>query len=188
MKLTLVRHGESKQNQVLHQSKDPNAIVFKLADPDLTEIGLQQAQYTGKHLATQEPLEIWVSQLTRANQTLAEIKPFVPNAKITCLAELNEKNEQVFGVREREPLQEFAKRVEQFRQTLEQRDRDLVIVGHSMFISVLTSLLLGEPIQDPLIYRNPNCAITRLERKAAWIKHCQGSVDHIPIELRTGHE
>lgn len=187
MNLTLIRHGESRQNQILHQSKNPDAVVHKTANPELTELGLTQAWFTGQHFATWRLRYIWVSDLDRANQTLSKMLPFMPKAHVTTYGELNEKNERVRGVRERESLEEFTKRVELFKKDfLDKRNGNLFIIGHSMFISVLTSLLLGEPVQEPLVYRNPNCAVTQFERKEKWTMLCQGSVEHLPEHLRTG--
>lgn len=42
--LTLVRHGESEQNKILHSTKNPELLKFKIANPGLTETGLAQAR------------------------------------------------------------------------------------------------------------------------------------------------
>lgn len=187
MKLTLIRHGESTENQILDQSETPDTVVPRSANPKLTKRGLLQAYHTGVHFTTWRLRYIWVSELDRAMQTLNIMLPMMPKSHVVTLPELNEKNERQRGIREKETLEEFTKRVQVFKEAfLDRRRGDLFIVGHSMFISILTSLLLGEPVQEPLVYRNPNCAVTRLERQEGWKLLCQGSVEHIPEHLQTG--
>jgi broad specificity phosphatase PhoE len=187
MKLILVRHGESTENERLHQGGDPTAA--KVADPDLTSRGYQQAYVTGGFLKDTQTKHIWTSCLKRARLTAGCIRDFQLDAKITQMPELNEKNEKDTGRRRKETIEEFARRVALFRGVVDMRQEDLIIVGHSLFISILTSLLLNEPVREPLVYRNPNCAITRFDREnGQWKLLEQGSIDHLSPQLRTGVE
>lgn len=185
MKLILVRHGESTENQKLHEGGDPAAA--KSADPTLTLMGFRQAHATKKFLKDTPTMHIWTSCLQRAAKTADCIRDFRFGIKFITTSELNEKNERVAGIREKETMQEFTERVVKFRELVEFHEEDLLIVGHSVFISVLTSLLLNEPVQEPLAYRNPNCAITRFEREdGKWKLLEQGSVEHLSKHIRTG--
>lgn len=193
MKLILIRHGESVQNQILHQSKTPDGIVSKIADPELTQLGKQQAKITGLFLANEDLGEIMTSALQRAvatTNTIVEFNTRTPLVRIW--PQINEKNEELTGTRIAETMEAFIRRVLLIFRSIVERQSDLTVVGHSAFISVLTSCLLGESLQeDSLVYRNPNCAITRFERTetpsgVVWKMLCQGSVDHLPVELRSG--
>lgn len=185
--LILVRHGESEQNKILHSTKNPELLKFKIANPGLTETGLAQARCTGFHLASDEESEVWVSELDRAQSTLEAIMRYLPNARTIVKPELNEKNEINVGKREPETLAVFKNRVYEFAKQLTNLDRPLLIVGHSVFFSILTSHLLGEEIDEP-VYRNPNCAITQFLKNpnGTWSMTRQGSVEHIPESIRTG--
>jgi len=189
MELTLVRHGESEQNRILHSSENPEAITFKLANPNLTEVGIEQAKRTGEHLATKKLTGCFVSALARAQQTSDHITKHIFAIHLYSTTNLNEKNEKVCGLLEREPMDEFIERVRKFKENVLENSsyKQTLVIGHSVFFSVLTSLLLEEPVQEPLVYRNPNCAITRFRRQdGKWVLLCQGSVDHLPEELQTG--
>lgn len=189
MELTLVRHGESEQNRILHTSDNPEAITFKLANPNLTELGVEQAKHTGEYLATRKLTGCFVSALARAQQTSSHITKHIFAIHLYTTTNLNEKNEKVCGVRESESMEEFIERVRRFKENVLENSsyKQTLVIGHSVFFSVLTSLLLEEPVQEPLVYRNPNCAITRFRREnGKWKLVCQGSVDHLPEELRTG--
>jgi broad specificity phosphatase PhoE len=185
MKLILVRHGESTENQKLHEGGDPTA--SKTPNPPLTKIGFQQAYETGGHLRATPTLRLWTSLLQRARYTADCIRDFQPDIDLTGMPDLNEKNERVAGVRRKETMEEFTERVAQFRGLIDDCEVDVLVVGHSVFISVLTSLLLNESVQEPLVYRNPNCAITRFEREdGKWKLLEQGSVEHLSEHIRTG--
>lgn len=191
--LTCVRHGESAENLVLHQSDNPEAIHLHRANPPLTDTGRMQAVHTAKQLVKlvqpEQRLLVWTSKLDRAISTAA---PLIEELEKTGIAfeyqerlDLNEKKESVVGVKDNETLIEFISRVKKFFQQINIDDSThLIIVGHSVFISVLTSLMENPLHQfDDLVYFNPNCAITRFVKQQLVM---QGSIDHLPIDLRTG--
>lgn len=187
MKLIIVRHGESTENRKSHEVG--RHVSPKEANPSITQVGAIQALVTGEFLKTHRVAEIWCSSLKRASETAKIIHIKQPGAEFRIMSELHEKSEREVGVRNSEALDEFIDRVWIFLRLLNECNHDLMIVGHSMFISVLTSLLLGETVQEPPIYRNPNCAITTFERQeGVWKMLEQGSVEHLPAHLRTGVE
>ncbi|MBN2880675.1 histidine phosphatase family protein [Candidatus Woesearchaeota archaeon] len=79
-KLTIIRHGQSEQNVALDLFQDNLEEILKkqkqIRDQDikLTDIGIWQAQETGKYLATQEQYDIcFVSPYVRTLQTAENI-------------------------------------------------------------------------------------------------------------------
>jgi phosphoserine phosphatase len=198
MKLILIRHGQSRQNEELETSSSLYESQPRQADSPLTLTGLEQARYTGQFLATEPLGVIFTSTLDRARRTANEIQTRGHKyLAITEIQELNEKNERTKGIHQSETMEDFTKRVRAFYELIIEpykrnylkypNTQNITIVGHSVFISVLTSILLDEPVQTPLMYRNPNCAITRFEcLEGKWVMLCQGSVAHLLEELQTG--
>jgi phosphoserine phosphatase len=198
MKLILIRHGQSRQNEILEKSSTFYELQPKQADSPLTQTGLEQARYTGQFLATEPLGVIFTSTLDRARRTANEIQTRGHKyLAITETQELNEKNERTKGIHQPETTEDFTKRVRAFHDLIIEpykrnflkytQTENITIVGHGVFISVLTSILLGELIQTPLVYRNPNCAITRFEcSEGKWVMLCQGSVTHLLKEIQTG--
>jgi broad specificity phosphatase PhoE len=191
--LTCVRHGESAENLILHQAENPEAVHLRQANPPLTDTGRAQAAHTAKHLVKlihpSHRLLVWTSQLDRAISTTA---PLLEELRLAGVpfeyqerADLNEKKESIVGVKDNESLAAFIPRVEKFVRSLDiEESTHVLIVGHSVFISVLTSLLENPDQQlDDLVYCNPNCGITRFERQKLLV---QGSIDHLPTALQTG--
>jgi len=191
--LTCVRHGESAENLVLHLAQDPEAVQLHRANPPLTDTGKAQAAHTAKHLVETiqrgQRVLVWTSQLDRAISTAAPLLEQLDLAKIPYeyqeRADLNEKKERFVGVKDNESLAAFIPRVAAFAKQLAIDDSDyLVIVGHSVWISVLTSLLVNPDVAlDDLVYCNPNCGITRFQDGQL---QTQGSVNHLPAALQTG--
>jgi len=191
--LTCIRHGESAENLILHQAQDPEAVQLRRANAPLTDTGRIQAQHTAKHLATVlqpgQRIRVWTSQLDRAIDTAAPLLVELKLARIPYeyqeRADLNEKKESTVGIKDDESLQAFIPRVAAFVKQLPLSDSDhLVIVGHSVFISVLTSLLtMPEQPLDDLVYCNANCAITCFQNSQLLT---QGSIEHLPVVLQTG--
>ena len=198
--LICVRHGESRANVILHQlpRQEREAVVLEEANPPLSEIGLKQAEELGVFLADElreapKPLRILTSQLQRTCQTAQPLVDQLQNQEFTLerWSDLNEKHERVVGVRQRETLQEFISRVKPVAQKLlaQQWEGTTVLVGHSVFISALISILLNPSVElEDLVYRNPNCAITRFLRdeQGKVTLLMQGSVEHLSPDIRTG--
>lgn len=179
MKLVLIRHAESTNNSS-GTYYEPNA--------PLSTFGVEQARYTAQFLAAESLGDIITSTLDRARCTAEEIGRGQPKSTVVSLPDFNEKDEHVRGLRRPETIDAFVVRVERAkREIIDPWNVDTTIVGHSVFLSVLTCLLLNEPLQTPLCYRNENCSITRFERiNGKWIMQCQGDVSHLPSYLRTG--
>lgn len=62
MEVYLVRHGQSVNNALMENQ------LLRVADPELTEIGKQQAQHTAHHLANALNLEHWVIEQNGTRQ------------------------------------------------------------------------------------------------------------------------
>ena len=193
--LVCVRHGESTENEILHTTANPNGIVLHGADAALTALGQQQAQVTAMALSAElvSPVVVWTSELQRTIDTaeplVHQLRAQGKEVTVQHLGELNEKKERVRGKRIAEPLVDFVERVRPVaRRVLADWPEQLVIVGHSVFISVLTSLLLRGPDAswDDLDYRNPNCAVTRFAKRGAIALVTQADISHLPVELQTG--
>jgi broad specificity phosphatase PhoE len=198
--LICIRHGESDANLVLHQlpADQRDAVGCHVANPGLTETGHKQAAATAGFLASDlagKPIRLITSQLQR---TILTSEPIVAalqasGSKVTVerWKSLNEKHEKTVGERIRETLPEFLERVKPVARRLADLDFQdtVIVVGHSVFISALTSFLLEPNVElVDLKYRNPNCAITIFMKptsdKIQLVQ--QGSVAHLPLEIQTG--
>lgn len=62
MNIYIIRHGEAKKDSVFNFEGYPDA--------DLTEVGLKQAQLTGKHISTVPFDAIYSSDLKKSNANL----------------------------------------------------------------------------------------------------------------------
>ena len=73
-KFIFVRHGEATHNVAFNVAKDQSVFLDPThEDASLTELGVKQAQTTGKALFSYKLLDIWCSPLTRCIQTAEEI-------------------------------------------------------------------------------------------------------------------
>lgn len=89
-----VRHAESEQNQIIHQSKDQYIDTLKrMYDPELTVLGRHQAKITAEYLCRmlniyypKVKIECWGIPFRRVSQT---IKPFFDNDKVYNFSVIN---------------------------------------------------------------------------------------------------
>jgi broad specificity phosphatase PhoE len=88
--LFLIRHGQSETNASKHPQKN---LLFP--DPNLTALGILQAQADEKFFESKKPLKVYTSVLIRAQETALII---FPRAKINVVDSLKEvSNEKCFG-------------------------------------------------------------------------------------------
>ena len=116
-KIIMVRHGETKwntENRIQGQANTP-----------LTELGIKQAQQTGKALQKENISEIYSSDLGRAMQTAKVINKYL-NLSITKKEELRERN---YGVLQGISFDELDDKFPVIRLNMNSRDPNYVIPG-----------------------------------------------------------
>jgi len=116
-KIIMVRHGETKwntENRIQGQANTP-----------LTELGIKQAQQTGKALHKENISEIYSSDLGRAMQTAKVINKYL-NLSITKKEGLRERN---YGVLQGISFDELDDKFPVIRLNLNSRDPNYVIPG-----------------------------------------------------------
>lgn len=125
-KITVVRHGESKQNvalDILQDNIDEVLLTRKKtrdADIELTEKGIWQAQKTGELLAKEEPYETcFVSPYKRTLHTCDEITSQLPY-ELTVYPDFRIR-EKEFGLLHGYTTKEIK---EQYPEEYEHRERD----------------------------------------------------------------
>jgi broad specificity phosphatase PhoE len=207
-KIILVRHGESEANVPLHTKQpleDNNEL--KNGDSKLTALGLKQACVTGKFL--QQALEgvddkdvyVYSSPLLRAINTALQFRLQTHTLHtLPCLIECTNANKTIPNESYKWDVdkQESYKRVkhfidDDFQSILEYKYKFVVIFGHSVFFSILLSVLSnstfyrGDDDDDALTFHLPNCSITTIEMvNGKWRFYHVGSIAHLPKELVTG--
>lgn len=153
----LIRHAESEANI----SKNIQL------DPILSPTGLLQANM--KHFVP-KPTEnyiVWTSTLKRSIET-ALLMGFTKTIVKPILNEYHGSSQETF--------QEFRKRVMTVIQELKTQDKDIVIIGHGCFFSVLLSIIAsGENClpKNGKIFQLKNCSTTIIEhiKKKQWCIH-----------------
>lgn len=180
--VTFVRHGETESNSLIHQSqnqqvKDASTIDATIDTP-LTEFGHLQAQFTANHLIETyvrmgaRKIIVLVSPFERAMMTA---NPFLMGVPI----QLEIRNEPLLqeaikadkvispylasrGIRHLDWAQ-YLENICQLHNSIQtilvslQADEHLVVFGHSLTFSLLTSFMFGS---DRVILQSPNCSIT----------------------------
>ncbi|MCQ1529946.1 histidine phosphatase family protein [Lutispora saccharofermentans] len=115
MNIYIIRHGEAKKDSVFNFEGYPDA--------DLTEVGLKQAQLTGKHISTVPFDAIYSSDLKRAMQTSDIISSYQQGLKVEIDKQIREINMGVFHTSSEEQIRkdypefynEFLKKDTDFR-------------------------------------------------------------------------
>jgi len=151
MKLYLVRHGQSEANV-------GKGVVGTKAI--LTKVGVEQARRIGMHFENKKIDKIYCSKLTRAKNTLKEIRPYLKKTPLTFTKEINEQYRGIYdadregykkalkasgqvGHEFRPPngenLYDLEERAQKFLDFLKKRHTkdNVLVVGHGMFFRFL---------------------------------------------------
>jgi len=227
--IIFVRHAESLANVELHKEKSlpihekstHDEMNKKIAnagnDPELSELGLKQAQNVAMYLKTKlnnQPCKIITSAYKRAIQTSEPLKSMCENlVEYTINSSVNEythpnkklsEDDIANGIKNHDNWEEFIDSIFEFISEIElkiQADKDdkpIVIFGHSIYLSVMTTYIGSAktfiPDKTDLVFRIPNCSITTFNYDknsplvSRWQIHNVASVKHLPDELLSGHE
>jgi broad specificity phosphatase PhoE len=115
MNIYIIRHGETKKDLTFNPDGYPDA--------DLTQVGLKQAQITGKHISKVQFDAIYSSDLKRAIQTAEIISSYQKGLQISIDKQLREIHMGVFHTSSEDEIKkdypefynEFLKRETDFR-------------------------------------------------------------------------
>lgn len=181
MHITLIRHGETVENQ--------NRIVQGQLPGQLTPKGKHQARQAGEELASERFDYIYCSDLRRCQQTATYIREHHPETPWECHQALREFNYGVYqgtsnagmdwdaiklaALEERVPRGEswadVTLRIQEFLRDAYQRhaNQHLLLVTHGGPIRVIQSQLEGIPLESLLNNMLPNCGVLRYEMDSA---------------------
>ncbi len=222
--IIFVRHGESLSNILIHQNNINKTSkttltdqLNEIGDPHLTVTGNKQSIAVGEYLCKQlgtKYVRVLTSLFTRTQETS---KPFCDmyskyiksNDSLELLSEYTKPEKKLTkehlkrGLKPHQNWDEFTKTIKNFVIILEEMDSadcsepiTIVIFGHSLYISVLTSYLGSRktfiPTNNQLVFRCPNCSITTVEYSneisKGWKINNVASIAHLPKEIVTGIE
>ena len=160
MRLILIRHGETEENQ--------KGILQGHLDGSLTKSGKEQAKKVAKRLKEEKIDAIFSSDLGRASDTAREIAKYHPDVPIEFVEELREKNQgSLTGKfikdidwskpRDTEKKELMAKRAKIIldRAYKEYRDKTVLFVSHGGLIRVLTALIMNKPLESTMELGEP---------------------------------
>jgi broad specificity phosphatase PhoE len=193
MKLYLVRHGQSRGN-----------LGISISDPELTDIGIRQAELVGERLAHENIDLLLCSPLRRSLKTADVIGKHVGLSPLVWM-ELMEswngsdaitKSEIVslypdFSVdlperwwpgaeNEGDLYRRAAKLVKMIRELGEDTDRNVAAVSHGSFGAVLISSFLGAPPCGYTRFSQHNCCVSIIDIKPGRAKLYRGNdVSHL---------
>lgn len=176
MKLYLVRHAESEANRGNHTGKDPV----------LSETGVEQAKRLGMYFRKKKINKIYCSKMTRAKQTLKEIKEYLPNVPIEYTKKINEKSKGIYEHQEErfnealkksglkwhefrppqgENLKDVEKRAQLFRDFLyaAHKNDHVLIVSHGYFLRVLINRIFKFHIREIKYFELSNASVSYFE-------------------------
>ena len=176
-KIYFIRHGEYDWHNP--QSKD------------LTDIGVQQAEWTAKRLANLSAQKIYSSDLPRALQTAEIIRGAIKNVEYEidaglreCLLPIPSLSNVPLEVQkagEQHATAAFAK----YMRPAEQKEEIEIVVSHGNLIRYLIARALGQA--DRWIrFRTLNCGISEVhvESDGIWVVS-YNDVGHLPAHLVT---
>lgn len=177
MRLTIVRHAQSKGNE--------RGLIQGNADFPLSELGHAQAAAVAKRLEHERFDAIYASDLTRARETVEAIARAHPDTTVTYDARLRERAYGEYEGKSRHELHErgltdsqihsappggettavFVERILSFLDDLWEthRDEHVLLVTHSGFIARLLLSLAGDSDGDFETYRSHNAAVSIVE-------------------------
>ena len=181
MKIYIVRHAESKRN--VRQKSDE--------DPELTEVGKEQARRLGSYFHKVKLNKIYCSTLKRAKTTLEKIKPYVKKVPVSYTKKVIEHNMGIFGnnggddwkgyakaakktkvhftifkPKYGESLIEAYKRAGNFYKELlkEHGNKDkILVVSHGIFSLYLVLNILFLDISEGAYYKLSNAGVSTIE-------------------------
>ena len=208
--LIFIRHGESESNHYIHTKSDNlEHNINKHGNPNLTPTGVAQGDETGKYLSKMlgnRKVTVFTSRFKRTMQTaetflhmyednieevqnLSFLNEYTKPSKQLSQSDIND------GIVCHNSWKEFTKNIMEFLDYIKKyQNKTLVIFGHSLYISVLTSYLgskskcMIDGSIDNIIFELPNCSITTMELKEDnWHIYHVGSIAHISHDLVTGH-
>jgi broad specificity phosphatase PhoE len=207
--IIFVRHGESESNLHIHTDpNDPqlNEKINKNGNPHLTELGKLQAEKTAEYLVDKlkgRHVYLFTSKFAR---TIETAKPFLERANVLCVTStelLNEytkptkvlsERDRDIGISHHQTWDCFIANVKEFIKVLSEcRYGDIVVFGHSLFISVLISYLGSKGnheingAEEKTVFELPNCSITTVGlTESDWHIYHVGSINHLNSKLVTG--
>jgi broad specificity phosphatase PhoE len=188
MHIILLRHAESARNKLLHDGQTDKLHTVSL-NSSITDRGKRQAACCGvilnRALNSNPDNQIWCSTLDRTSQTLSATG--VDMERVVFKPGLNEWNKE-----SKEPFESFISRVDSLICELYDvyntgRVDTVVIAGHSLYFSMLTTRIVSNMKNDHLVSEFPNCSLSSLCIKDdQFAIYNLGDVSHIPRDLQTG--
>jgi broad specificity phosphatase PhoE len=197
MKLYLVRHGNTPRNS-------------PTSDPDLTDIGIRQAQLVGERLAGEDIDLLLCSPLRRALRTADIIGKFTGLSPIVWMELMESWNgsdaitkseivslypEYSVDIPERwwpgaedevDLYRRAARLVPMIRELGEDTEKNVVAVSHGTFGAVLISTFLGAPPCGYTRFSQHNCCVSIIDIKPGRAKLYRGNdVSHLTPDLLT---
>lgn len=164
MRLLLIRHGETVENQ--------KGITQGHIGGTLSKKGIKQAKLLAKRLSDIKINLIFTSDLRRARDTAKEIAKFHPESKFIKDKRLRERNFGIYNGKPRgwafekvwqkdsfsykppegESFRDVIKRVKNFYKEVLKNcsDKTVLVVAHGGTILFLTRRILGRPLEDPV--------------------------------------
>lgn len=200
--IIFIRHGESQSNKFLHDNhSNADTLINSIGDPELTDIGLLQAQSTSLFLRKKiesKEVRVYTSGFKRAQQTASAYSD-----NITVRVGLNEYTHPKKSLTEEDIRRGLYHHVDwshftdvvrrecvYFTEQADAADGPIIIFGHSLWISTaieyLSTGLLPPTIGD-LSFELPNCSISVAQKDGKkWRIFQVGSVAHLPSDIITG--
>ena len=212
--ILFIRHGESETNKFIHQDPNDPYLSDKInavGDPHLTDNGNMQSKQVGDYLISylkDKKVRVLTSLFTR---TIETSQPFCDeyalniytNESLEILSEYTKPQKKLTekhlkkGLRNHTNWDDFTKTIEECVDILEDmaqcNNQPIIVFGHSLYISVLTSYLGSSktfmPEKNQLTFRFPNCSITSYEySQGTWRIFNVASIAHLTQNVITGTE
>lgn len=183
MEIIMIRHGESVANR---------AGIIALPDSPLTDKGLEQAKRLRDRLKHFSYEEVYTSPFVRAQQTAQafssevrideRLREHLTGAEGYSLKEMKEKFPMEFQQYMADPVYYRApncenrpdvwERAMNFRNEMEERGKNIVIVSHANFLSIMLSTVFGNVEQSMKFYLE-NAAISSISNEnGQWYLKC----------------
>lgn len=171
MKLIITRHGETEENR--------KGILQGHLPGKLTELGIEQAKKLALRLKDEKIDAIYSSDLARASDTAKEVAKFHPNAKLTFVKELRERDQGSLSgksineidwskPRDTEKSEEMLERASKLLDDVLKNhiQENVLFVSHGGLIRSLLSLITNKPLEEIKKMKNMgNAAISIFDIK-----------------------